>query len=290
MSGLPLLSIVTPSFNQAAFIEDSLRSVLEQDYPHKEYLVIDGDSKDGSIDIIRQYSNRLTYWVSEQDRGQSHAINKGFALARGEVLGWLNSDDTYLPGALTTVARCLTERPDVDLVYGDYVYTDPQGRPLLRRRLFDSMSYETLLYHDYLGQPAVFFRRSLLDKVGPLDEELYYHMDWELFLRMWKVCRPLHIPVPLATSRLLSAAKSNAQDSERYVAGTLLVQQRHMNERFATPWLNRLWHRGCYYGSFGLRTWAVIRENPVRYVKILTDLFPEGRFFRLWRMRLRCPF
>jgi glycosyltransferase involved in cell wall biosynthesis len=278
------------AFNQAAFVEETLRSVLEQDYRHKEYLVIDGNSTDGSAEIIRRYADRLTYWVSEPDRGQSHAINKGFALARGEVLGWVNSDDTLLSGALATVAKCFVEHPEIDLVYGDYGYTDSEGRVLLRRRLFDSMSYETLLYHDYLGQPAVFFRRSLLDRVGPVDEQLYYHMDWELFLRMWKVCRPLHVPVCLATSRLVPAAKSNAQDSAKYLAGTLLVQRRHTNQRFASPWLNRLWHRGCFYGSFGLRAWAVMRENPFRYVKILRGLFPGRRFLRLWRMRLKCPF
>ena len=285
-----LISVVTPSFNQVAFVEETLRSVIEQDYPHKEYLVIDGASADGSVDVIRRYAGRLAYWVSEPDRGQSHAINKGFALAHGEVLGWLNSDDTYLPGALATVARCFVEHPDVDFLYGDYLYTSPEGKTLLRRRLFNSMSYETLLYHDYLGQPAVFFRRTLLDRVGPVDEHLHYHMDWDLFLRMWKVCRPLHVPTPLATSRLVPTAKSNAQDSDRYLAGTMLVQQRHMNQRFASPLLNRWWHRIYYYCSFGLRAWAVLRENPVRYVRILRELFPERRLFRLWRMRLRSPF
>jgi len=289
MPELPLISVVTPSYNQAEFVEATLRSVLEQDYPRREHLVIDGGSTDGSVEIVRQYADRLTYWVSERDRGQSHAINKGFALARGEVLSWLNSDDTYLPGALAAVGKCFTERPDIDLVYGDYQYIDRQGKLLMTRRLFDSMSYETLLYHDYLCQPAVFFRRSLLDKVGLVDEELYYHMDWELFLRMWKVCRPLHLRVPLAASRLVPTAKSNAQDSEKYVAGTLLVQQRHMNQRFKTPWLNRLWHRVCYYVSFGVRACAVLRENPVRYIRIVRALFPGRRFPRLWRVRLRSP-
>jgi len=290
MTKPPLISVVTPSFNQVASVEDTLRSVIDQDYPHKEYLVIDGASADGSVDVIRRYADRLAYWVSEPDRGQSHAINKGFALAHGEVLGWLNSDDTYLPGALATVARCFAEHPDVDFLYGDYLYTSPQGKTLLRRRLFNSMSFETLLYHDYLGQPAVFFRRTLLDRVGPVDEDLHYHMDWDLFLRMWKVCRPLHVAIPLAASRLVPTAKSNAQDTEGYLAGTMLVQQRHMNQRFASPWLNRWWHRASYYCSFGLRAWAVLRENPVRYVRILRELFPERRLFRLWRMRLRSPF
>jgi glycosyltransferase involved in cell wall biosynthesis len=289
MSG-PLISVVTPSFNQAAFIEDTLRSVLAQDYPNTEYMVIDGGSTDGSVAIIRRYASRISYWVSEMDRGQAHAINKGFERARGDILAWLNSDDTYLPGALSSVAACFAERPDVDLVYGDYVYIDPEGRTLLRRRLFDSMSYETLLYHDYLGQPAVFFRRSLLDKVGPVDEQLYYHMDWELFLRMWKVCQPLHLRVPLATSRLVPTAKSNAQDSAAYVAGTLLVQERHMNRRFQSPRINRLWHRTSYYAAFGLRAWAVLRENPLQYLRILHTLFPNRRFLDLWRARVRSPF
>ena len=287
---LPLISIVTPSYNQARFLEDTLRSVVAQGYPRTEHIVIDGGSSDGSVDIIRRYAPHLRSWVSEPDRGQSHAINKGLAQAHGDVLTWLNSDDTYLPGALDEVGRFFAGHPDVDLVYGDYVYTDAAGRPMRRRHVFDTIAYESLLYHDYLGQPAVFFRRGLFEKVGPLDESLHYCMDWDLFLRMWRVCRPRHLPKVLATYRLDHAAKSNAEDTEAAVAAAHLVQQRHMNRRFSQPWLNRAWHRGHFYGSFLLRTWAVVRDNPLDYARTVSQMFPGRRLLRVLAARLRFPF
>lgn len=287
---LPLISIVTPSYNQARFLEDTLRSVVAQAYPRTEHIVIDGGSSDGSVDIIRRYAPHLRSWVSEPDRGQSHAINKGLAQAQGDVLTWLNSDDTYLPGALDEVGRFFAGHPDIDLVYGDYVYTDAAGQPMRRRHVFNSIAYESLLYHDYLGQPAVFFRRSLFGKVGPLDESLHYCMDWDLFLRMWPVCRPRHVPKVLATYRLDQAAKSNAEDTEAAVAAAHLVQQRHMNRRFSQPWLNRAWHRGHFYGSFLLRTWAVVRDNPLDYARTMSQMFPGRRLLRVLAARLRFPF
>lgn len=287
---LPLISIVTPSYNQGRFLEDTLRSVVSQDYPRKEHLVFDGGSTDESVEIIRRYAPHLQYWVSAPDRGQAHAINMGMKMAKGEVLGWLNSDDTLLPGALATVGRIFAEHPEIDLVYGDFIYTDVAGRPLRRRRVFSSISYESLLYHDYLGQPALFYRRSLYDKVGPLDEALYYCLDWDLFLRMWRVCRPLHVPVVLATYRLDHAAKSNAEDTAKAVAMAHLVQQRNMNQRFKQPWLNRLWHLGWFYGSFFVRAWAVIRDNPYSYLRTMVKMFPGRRMLGLWEARLRPPF
>ncbi len=286
----PFFTIVTPSYNQDRFIEATLQSVLTQDYPHKEYLVLDGGSTDGSVDIIKRYADRLDYWVSESDRGQSHAINKGFARSRGDVLGWLNSDDTLLPGALTIVAQTFAAHPEIDLVYGDFVYTDPDGQYLRRRHVFSNLSYTTLWHHDYLGQPAVFFRRTLWERVGPLDEKLHYCMDWDLFLRMWKVCRPLHIPHVLATYRLDPSTKSGAEDSEKMTQVVHLVQKRHAPQRFETIWLNRLWLRYQYYLALGLRVWTVVRDNPLSYLKTMNLMFPGRRIFNLFKFRMRRPF
>ena len=287
---LPLISIVTPSYNQARFLEETLRSVVSQAYPRTEHIIVDGGSTDASVAIIKRYERHVHSWVSEKDRGQSHAINKGLAQATGDILTWLNSDDTYMPGALAAVGGFFASHPDVDLVYGDYLYTDAEGNPMRRRHVFDTISYESLLYHDYLGQPAVFFRRSLLEKVGPLDESLHYCMDWDLFLRMWRVCRPRHLPRVLATYRLDRAAKSNAEDTQAAVAAAHLVQQRHMNQRFSHPWLNRAWHRGHFYGSFLLRAWAVVRDNPLDYARTIKQMFPGRRLLRLLSARMRSPF
>jgi glycosyltransferase involved in cell wall biosynthesis len=290
MMELPLISIVTPSYNQAQFLEETLRSVAAQDYPRKEHIVIDGGSTDSSVDIIRRYEPHLRYWVSEPDRGQSHAINKGLRVATGDVLAWLNSDDTYMPGALSRVGALFAAHPGVDLAYGDFLYTDMAGRAMRRRRVFSSMSYESLLYHDYLGQPAVFFRRSLLEQVGLLDEALHYCMDWDLFLRMWRVCRPQHVPQVLATYRLDRQAKSNAEDTAAAIAAAHLVQQRHMNRRFSRPGVNRAWHRACFYASFLVRAGAVIRDNPFDYIRTLHQMFPGRRLLRVLGARLRSPF
>ena len=286
----PTITIVTPSYNQGKFLKETLESVAAQQYPALEHIVIDGGSTDESVAIIQQHSGALAFWVSERDRGQSHAINKGFARATGDVLTWLNSDDTLLPGALAAVGAAFAAHPDVDLIYGNFVYTDPAGTPMRTRHVFASMTYEPLLYHDYLGQPAVFFRRSLLDRVGPVDESLHYCMDWDLFLRMWRVCRPRHLPQVLATYRLDQAAKSNAEESAAAVAAAHLVQQRNRNERFSTPWVNALWHRACFVTSFVVRLYAVLRDNPVDYARTITAMFPGRRLWKLLRARVRSPF
>src|SRR5512139_1414374 len=126
-TSLPLVSIITPSYNQARFLETTIRSVLDQDYPNLEYLIVDGGSTDGSREIIQRYSDRLAWWVSERDQGQTDAINKGFARARGEILAWLNSDDTYLPGAIQGAVDFLQDHPGVGMVYGDANLIDEQS-------------------------------------------------------------------------------------------------------------------------------------------------------------------
>ena len=180
----PTFAIVTPSYNTGQFIGDAVRSALEQDYPHVDYVVMDGGSTDGTVEVLKSFGPRLR-WVSERDRGQSDAINRGFARTKGQVLGWLNSDDTYAPGAFRAVAEVFAARPDVDMVYGDATYTDHKGRhiadclhvePFDRDRLFD--------YSDFIVQPACFFRRRIFEKVGGVDVSVHWAMDYDLWLRM----------------------------------------------------------------------------------------------------------
>src|SRR3989337_3125219 len=124
----PLVSIVTPSYNQGSFLEETIRSVLGQDYPHLEYIIVDGGSSDGSGEIIQRYSDRLAWWISEPDQGQTDAINKGFSRAKGEIFAWLNSDDTYLPGAVSEAVSFLSSHPEVGMVYGDANLIDDSGK------------------------------------------------------------------------------------------------------------------------------------------------------------------
>jgi glycosyltransferase involved in cell wall biosynthesis len=178
---LPTISIVTPSFNQAPYLEETIQSILNQQYPNLEYIVIDGASKDGSVDIIRRYEDRIAYWISEPDSGQTAALNKGFTRATGDVVGYLNSDDLYLPGGL---ARVGTEFVDPHRrwlagacsFFGEAgTYYEHRKPPRFRARWFD---------HCWLAQPAVFWRRSLFQQYGFFDESLHYSMDYDFWLRL----------------------------------------------------------------------------------------------------------
>lgn len=205
---LPAISIITPSYNQAGFIEATIQSVLAQNYPHTEHLVIDGNSTDGTLFILQKYK-RILRWRSEPDRGQAHAINKGFRQSAGELVAWLNSDDIYLPGALHQVAQVFAQNPAVDVLYGDYYFIDEYGRTVMRRREIP-FDYNILLYGlDYISQPTVFFRRRLLAEFGDLDETLHYGLDWEYWLRLAAGgARFAHLPRYLAATRLHTAAKT----------------------------------------------------------------------------------
>lgn len=230
----PLISIVTPSFDQGAFLEKAIRSVLLQGYPRLEYIVIDGGSTDSSVEIIEKYQDYLTCWVSEQDQGQSQAINKGFARASGELLGWLNSDDYLLPGALFRLAEAYLADPGVGVVYGQghivngngkIVYT-PQLKQVTRKTLFD-WSFG----NDFM-QPSCLFTHRAWTECGPLDESLHYSMDVDFFLKVSEKYQFRKIDDLLSMSLSHGAAKTTAQRGLMYV-DLALVMMRHGNEASA---------------------------------------------------------
>lgn len=202
--GQPLVSIVTPSFNQAAYLEAAMRSVLEQDYPNLEYLVVDGGSQDGSQEIIQRYADRLSWWVSEPDAGQAEAINKGFARARGEIVAWLNSDDLYLPGAVQQAVQVLQRHPAAGLVYGNALTITAEGVPLNLLK-FPRWELADLLRFRIICQPAVFLRRAALEAAGPLDQSFHFMLDHQLWLRLAG-----RSPI-VQTSEMLAAARHHPQ-------------------------------------------------------------------------------
>ncbi len=207
-----LVSIVTPSYNQARYLEETMRSVLEQDYPHIEYIVVDGGSTDGSREIIEKYADRLAWWVSEKDRGQTEAINKGFARARGEALAWINSDDTYQPGAVREAVEFLRLNPQVGLVYGDANYIDERGRVIGRFPAAQTDYRRLRQGYVHIPQQAAFFRADLWRKVGPLDESFYFAMDYDLWVRLAREAPIVYHPRLWANFRLHSDAKTIAAD------------------------------------------------------------------------------
>lgn len=200
----PLVSIVTPSYNQAAFLQDSIRSVLAQDYAQVEYLIVDGASQDGSQEIIRRYQDQLAWWVSEPDHGQAEAINKGLSRATGEIVAWLNSDDLYLPGAISSAVAALQADPQLGMVFADAITIDPQGRPL-NRLSFGDWGLEQLMAFRIICQPAVFMRRSVLEEAGNLDSSYHFMLDHHLWLRI------AHIAPVRHTRGLWAAARHHLQ-------------------------------------------------------------------------------
>ena len=227
-----LVSIVTPSFNQAAYIEETILSVLNQDYPQVEYIIVDGGSTDVSREIIERYADRLAWWVSERDRGQTDAINKGFAHAKGEILAWLNSDDTYLPGAIAEAAAFLEANPQAGMVYGDANLVDQQGT-LLGKFPARQTDYRRLRRgYVHIPQQAAFFRASLWRQVGPLDPSFYFAMDYDLWVRLARLAPLCYHPRTWANFRLHSAGKSVAAD-DRCWPEMLRVHYRLGGSRFS---------------------------------------------------------
>jgi glycosyltransferase involved in cell wall biosynthesis len=210
---MTLVSIITPSYNQAPYLEQTIQSVLEQDYPRIEYIVIDGGSTDNSVEIIKKYADRLAYWVSEKDSGQAEAINKGFSRANGEILAWLNSDDYYLLNTVSVAVRCFEQHPDVVMVYGDMFAVDGDGQTINVIR-FKQLSLEDLLCFQIIGQSSVFFRRSAFEKAGTLETKFHFMLDHHLWIRLAQRGRILHVPQVWSAARYHAEAKNRAKAAE----------------------------------------------------------------------------
>jgi len=212
MSSEPLVSIITPSFNQARFLEQTIVSVLDQDYPSVEYLVVDGNSSDGSQAIIKNYAQKIHWWVSEKDCGQADAINKGLCRARGEIVAWLNSDDYYLPGAISKAVNTLIQRPETAFVYGDVLAVNAAGTELNHLR-YRPMSLVDLMEFNILGQSSVFIRKEILEQTGWLDPSFHYLLDHQLWVRLALKAPIVYLP------ELLSGAHFHPQSKNVSKAG-----------------------------------------------------------------------
>jgi glycosyltransferase involved in cell wall biosynthesis len=217
----PKISIVTPSYNQAHYIERTIKSVLDQRYPNLEYIVMDGGSKDGTVKILKKYGDQIK-WKSEKDSGQSEAINKGLRKATGEIVAFLNSDDTYVPGTLEKVAQYFQDNPEMKWVYGKCRIIDKNEKEIRRpitwykNSLLKNYSYNKLLSENFISQPATFWKREIHKEFGYFDENDHWCMDYEFWLRIGQKYPAGVINAYLANFRYHTDSKSGQEDKTKF--------------------------------------------------------------------------
>jgi glycosyltransferase involved in cell wall biosynthesis len=251
------ISIVTPSLNQGEFIEDTIQSVIGQAYPNLEYVVVDGGSTDQTLKVLEKYRKHITHLIVEPDEGQTDALIKGFSLATGEIMGWLNSDDLLEANALSEVAEFFSCRTDTDFVYGDAIWLERNGRFLKSKKEIGFRRFIWLYDHNYIPQPSAFWRRTLYDKVGGLDSSFNLAMDADLFDRFSSETQMTHVRKYWSRMRWYPEQKNQAlrTDSEREMASIrnrngcaikgLRNSVNHAAARIARIGLKAL--TGCYY-------------------------------------------
>jgi len=283
----PLVSIVTPSYNQGRFIEENILSVKLQDYPHIEHIVIDGGSTDGTVETLKKYEGTYNLrWISEPDKGQADAVNKGFALAKGEIIGWLNSDDVYFDrGTISAVVEAFQKYPKADIIYGDCAYIWEDGT-ILRVQCVPNFRYSRLLRGCFLEQPAVFFRRHVV-KRHKLEKRLKVAIDYEYWLRIGKEYRFVYIPRILAADRNHRGRISVAQVDKLKAVGEQLRKE-YLGK--SSLWLRLEWELDKVFSGLPRRLKGLLlllllrRKNDFAFEAkvvwnmrtIKNQLFPHG--------------
>jgi len=269
MNTLPKITLVMPSYNQVAYLEEAIRSVLDQNYPNLEFILLDGSSTDGSLDIIQRYANQLHYWHSQPDQGQADALKQGFARATGDLMGWLNSDDVLLPGAIEHIIQAYHANPSGGLFTGNLLWIDSQGR-ILRCKRHPSQAYFFIRRGIFaITQPGSFFKREDYSAVGGLNETLRYVMDADLYIRMLaQGTRHIHVNAWLSGFR--------RQDASKTVAEADAFAQEFERTRISS-WSamkpSRTW-KVLYKG------WQIVNGNFIRMG--FETLLGRGRHWRDW--------
>jgi glycosyltransferase involved in cell wall biosynthesis len=275
MRAYPRISIITPSYNQAPFLEQTIRSVLDQGYPNLEYIVMDGGSTDGSAEIIREHAGRLADWASEPDGGQADAIRRGFERSTGEILGYVNSDDLLLPGSLEHIALQFSKHPGADFLTGGHVNIDEGNRVTWCTWPVAPTLERVLLVGFYFAQPACFWRRRAYVQVGGLDPSYQFCLDLDLFLRILDQFKAI------STVRLLACFRSHSQSKSNRLGHVHLAEKSRIHER---------WNQAALLQKYGHReylTWRtlmVLRRAP----QLLKFYFRYGHL-RPWLSRNMLP-
>jgi glycosyltransferase involved in cell wall biosynthesis len=264
------ITVVTPSFNQAQYLPQTIESVLSQNYPGLEYIIMDGGSNDGSVEIIKKYERHLAYWTSGPDGGQTNAINAGFKRATGDAVTWLNSDDYLEVGALRSVAEAF-EQTGAGVVYGDYTLVTEEGKPFLRRQEIP-FDFDLLLYGvNFIGQPSTYFKRQLLLEHGYLDQDCQYMMDFEYWLRLASRGVKFHLLRKNlsyyryhGTSKTVSMSDKVSRETDEVRAryspplSPAALRRRRLVARVKRQW-RKLIHRGTIDYLGGPLRWAAYR-------------------------------
>lgn len=272
---LPLVSVITPSYNQARFLEYTIQSVIQQDYPNIEYLVVDGGSSDGSLEIIKKYADHIAWWVSERDSGQAEAINKGINRSTGEIVAWLNSDDIFLPGTISQAVGILQSHPEAGFVYGNAITIDAQGRPLNGLRFAD-WGLTDLVSFRIICQPAVVIRREPYQQAGGLDLDYHFMLDHRLWIKIARNHPLFHVDQSWAAARHHEAAK-NVSQAEGFARETMrllewmesqpdlqhIIETNHNKVMAGAYRLNaRYLLDGGLYGAALSSYWRAFRAQP----------------------------
>lgn len=280
---LPRVTIVTPSFNHAAYLEETIRSVLLQGYPNLEYFVIDGGSTDGSVEIIRKYEPWLTGWVSEKDTGQSNAINKGFAKATGEWMGWLNSDDCLAPYGICNLLRTAYAAQS-DFVYGASVqFGVPHRYPYVKKPGPLAFDFDVVRLVDLLDQPATLWKRQVFEVCGPLAEDLHFGFDWDFFIKCAKRFKGAYSPSIVAVYRFHSSNKTLVGDRRRSEE-LIKISQTHLPDDIKQRFV-----RIVPLMRFLLKLQEIRRKRhwlTMRIAKLILLLFNNCWFLRLFGLPL----
>jgi glycosyltransferase involved in cell wall biosynthesis len=253
------ISIITPSFNQGMFIEQTIISVLHQQYADFEHIIIDGKSSDNTLTILQRYCSKIRY-ISEKDKGQADAVNRGIKIASGEIIGWLNSDDLYMPNSLEKVADFFEENPEYDIVYGNAYFVDEKGS-ITGEYPTQNFNYKKLADRCYICQPSVFFRKKIINDIGYLDESLHLCLDYEFWMRIGKKYNFYHINDFFSCSRMYPENKTLSRSNEMYMEAHAILKKYY--GYIPLSWVKaKVFNDNPYYSNL-----KVIRESLKSFVK-----------------------
>lgn len=279
---MPTVTVVTPAYNQADFLRDTIESVLSQDYPNIEYVVLDDGSTDETPAILAEYGDRFR-WESQKNMGQTPTINKGWSMTSGEIITWLNSDDTfYNTAAVREGVEYLLEHPDVGIVFGDSMYTEADGTEIEPTRPVTDFTYEKMVRtcENFISQPSAFIRRTIVEKVGALDPKYYYFMDWDLWLRAGLYFGIEHVDKIWSTYRLHAESKTVAQSKKAAPELEYMYKKffgrddipKYLRDIESEAMMNMYFTSGGYYQKGG------DLENSALMAEKAFEVNPKGRF------------